>query len=227
MNYKQSILSAAIVASLSFAAQLHAQETAQPAAAAATATTHRRHRPGHGRGDGYPRQHGEIARHQAQCQFTRGSGHRRRRRQAAGPQRGRHPAAPAGREHQLVQRRRRRFRRIRSCQPARHQPQPDPDPDQRPQRRLGRLVRAQPGQQCRPQRQLHPAAVRAGQLGGSEQVLAGQAAGWRHHRHHQHHHPQAAAVRRPVHRRGVGRRSAFRAGREHRPATVGPVQLQE
>ena len=38
MNYKQSILSAAIVASLSFAAQLHAQETTQPAAAAATAT---------------------------------------------------------------------------------------------------------------------------------------------------------------------------------------------
>ena len=33
MNYKQSILSAAIVASLSFAAQLHAQETTQPASA--------------------------------------------------------------------------------------------------------------------------------------------------------------------------------------------------
>jgi hypothetical protein len=36
MNYKQSILSAAIVASLSFAAQLHAQETAAAAAGDAT-----------------------------------------------------------------------------------------------------------------------------------------------------------------------------------------------
>ena len=35
MNYKQTILSAAIVASLGFAAQLHAQETTQPAATAA------------------------------------------------------------------------------------------------------------------------------------------------------------------------------------------------
>ena len=35
MNYKQSILSAAIVASLGFAAQLHAQEATQPASAPA------------------------------------------------------------------------------------------------------------------------------------------------------------------------------------------------
>ena len=80
-----------------------------------------------------------------EADIVSGGHHRRRHRQDARQERGRFAAARSRRDHQLRRRQRRRLRRERSRQHARHQPQPHPDPDQRPRRRLGRLVRAQPG----------------------------------------------------------------------------------
>ena len=144
MNCKQSILSAAIVASLGFAAQLHAQEADTGDQAKKEKVTDIETVTVVGiRGS---LETSLDAKRDADS--ARRGRQRRGHRQAARQERRRHPAAPARRQHQFVERHRRRLRRSRPRQPARHQPQPHPDADQRPYRGHRRLVRARA--RCRP-----------------------------------------------------------------------------
>ena len=81
-------------------------------------------------------------------------------RQVARQERRRRAAASARRQHHLGGERRRRLRRERPRQHPRHLAQPDPGHGRRPLGRDRRLVHPRPVLDCRPQRQLHPAAVR-------------------------------------------------------------------